>query len=156
MALPLPNSSIWSRTAAGAADGSHNLTVANFYFGGFGNNYVDDGPIQRFREYISLPGFGLQEVSALHFVKELVEWNVPPVIFEDVGVPSLYLTWLRPTIFVGGTVDRADQRFAAQELHEPRRAGRPALHHPASVRNDAVRRLCGRLPGIAEDRRPSG
>ncbi len=51
------------------------------------------------REYISLPGFGLQAVSALHFVKELVEWNVPPIIFEDVGTPSLYLTWLRPTIF---------------------------------------------------------
>ena len=102
MALPIPNSSIWSRTAAGAADGSHNQTVANFYFGGFGNNYVDDGPIQRFREYYSLPGFGLQAVSGLHFVKELVEWNVPPIIFEDVGTPSLYLTWLRPSIFAAG------------------------------------------------------
>ena len=49
--LPLPHSSIWLRGAAGAANGDHNSTVANFYFGGFGNNYVDDGPIQRYREY---------------------------------------------------------------------------------------------------------
>ena len=56
MALPIGNSSVWSRTAAGAADGRSNETVANFYFGGFGNNYVDDGPIQRYREYYSLPG----------------------------------------------------------------------------------------------------
>jgi hypothetical protein len=100
--LPLPNSSIWSRTAAGAANGDYNTTVANFYFGGFGNNYVDDGPIQRFREYYSMPGFGLQAISGLKFVKEMVEWNVPPVVFEDVGTPSFYLTWLRPTVFAAG------------------------------------------------------
>ena len=102
VALPIPNSSLWSRTAAGAADGSHNQTVANFYFGGFGNNYVDDGPIQRYREYYSMPGFGLQALSGLHFVKELVEWDVPPIIFESVGTPSFYLTWLRPSIFAAG------------------------------------------------------
>jgi hypothetical protein len=102
MALPIGNSSVWSRTAAGAADGSNNETVANFYFGGFGNNYVDDGPIQRYREYYSMPGFGLQEVSGLNFVKEMVEWNVPPVVFESVGTPGFYLTWLRPSIFAAG------------------------------------------------------
>jgi hypothetical protein len=32
----------------------------------------------------------------------LVEWNVPPIIFEDVGTPGLYMTWLRPTIFAAG------------------------------------------------------
>ena len=99
MALPLPNSSLWSRTAAGVANGDYNPTVANFYFGGFGNNYVDDGPIQRYREYYSLPGFGLQEISALKFVKETVEWDVPPYVFENVGTPSLYLHWLRPSVF---------------------------------------------------------
>ncbi len=97
--LPIPHSSLWSRTYAGAANGDYNTTVANFYFGGFGNNYVDDGTIQRYREYYSMPGFGLQEISALKFVKEMVEWEVPPVVFEDVGTPSFYLTWLRPSVF---------------------------------------------------------
>ncbi|MEO8676457.1 MAG: hypothetical protein ABI569_12825 [Casimicrobiaceae bacterium] len=101
-ALPLAHSSLWLRTAGGAADGAHNTTVANFYFGGFGNNYVDDGPIKRYREYYSLPGFGLQEVSGLNFVKELVEWNLPPVVFETAGTPGLYLTWLRPSLFAAG------------------------------------------------------
>ena len=100
--LPIPHSSLWSRTYAGAANGDYNTTVANFYFGGFGNNYVDDGTIQRYREYYSMPGFGLQEISALKFVKEMVEWEVPPVVFEDVGAPSFYLTWLRPSVFAAG------------------------------------------------------
>jgi hypothetical protein len=101
-ALPLPNSALWLRTAGGIADGSHNQTVANFYFGGFGNNYVDDGTIKRYREYYSLPGFGLNQISGLNFAKELVEFDSPPVIFESVGTPAFYLTWLRPSIFAAG------------------------------------------------------
>ena len=73
------NSSIWLRSAAGVANGDRNNTVANFYFGGFGNNYVDDKSIKRYREYYSLPGFEIDEISALNFVREMVEWNLPPV-----------------------------------------------------------------------------
>ena len=102
IALPFPNSSVWSRTAGGIADGAHNPTLANYYFGGFGNNYVDDKSIKRYREYDSMPGFGIDEISGLHFVKELVEFDPPPVIFEDAGTPGFYLTWLRPSIFAAG------------------------------------------------------
>jgi len=100
--LPLPNSSIWSWTAGGIANGAHNPTLANFYFGGFGNNYVDDKAIKRFREPQSLPGFDIDEVSALHFVKELVELNAPPIFFENAGTPALYLNWLRASVFAAG------------------------------------------------------
>ena len=53
--LPLPHSSLWLRGAAGWASGDRKSTVANFYFGGFGNNYVDDKSIKRYRNYDSLP-----------------------------------------------------------------------------------------------------
>ena len=97
--LPIPHSSVWLRTAAGGASGDRSNPVSNFYFGGFGNNYVDSGPIKRYREYYALPGFGIDEVSGLTFLKELVEWNIPPVIFESVGTPGFYLAWLRPAVF---------------------------------------------------------
>ena len=90
-ALPLAHSSLWLRTAGGFANGDRNSTVANFYFGGFGNNYVDDKSIKRYREYSSFPGFGIDEISALSFVREMVELNVPPYVFESAGTPSLYL-----------------------------------------------------------------
>ncbi len=76
--------------------------VANFYFGAFGNNYVDDGPIKRYRDYYSLPGFGINEISAQNYVSEMVEWNLPPFVFESAGTPALYLTWLRPSVFAAG------------------------------------------------------
>jgi len=102
LALPLPHSSVWLRTAVGAADGSRNATAANFYFGAFGNNHVDDKSIKRYRDYYSLPGFGIDAVSGLKFVKELAEWNLPPVIFEGVGTPGFHLTWLQPSVFAAG------------------------------------------------------
>jgi len=102
LALPYPHTSLWFRTDAGVANGDRNNTVANFYFGAFGNNYVDDKEIKRFRNYNSFPGFGIDQISALSFVRELAEFNPPPVVFEDAGSPGLYLTWLRPTVFVAG------------------------------------------------------
>ena len=124
--LPIPHSSIWLRSAAGGANGDRNNTLANFYFGGFGNNYVDSGPVQRYREYYSLPGFEIDQVSGLNFVRQMVEWNLPPVIFESVGTPSFHLAWLRPAVFADGAVDGRGQSGAAAELCERRRAGRSA------------------------------
>ena len=102
IALPYANTSVWLRGAAGAADGAHNVTVANFYFGSFLNNYVDDKSIKRYRQYDSMPGFGIDQISALNFVRGQVELDLPPVVFESVGTPSLYANWLRPSLFVTG------------------------------------------------------
>ena len=29
----------------------------------------------------------------------MVEWAVPPYVFEKAGTPGFYLTWLRPSLF---------------------------------------------------------
>jgi hypothetical protein len=100
--LPWAHSSIWSRTAAGIGNGDRNSTLANFYFGGFGNNYVDNGSVQRYREFGALPGFEIDEVSGLNFVRQMVDVSLPPIVFESVGTQGLHLTWLRPAIFATG------------------------------------------------------
>lgn len=97
--LPMPHSSIWFRTAAGTADGDRTDPFANFYFGGFGNNYVDNGSVRRYREYHSFPGFDINEISGRSFFRQTIEVNLPPVVFEHVGTPGAYLTWLRPSVF---------------------------------------------------------
>ena len=98
-AMPLPHSSLWLRGAAGTADGDRNDPFANFYFGGFGNNYVDNGREKRYRDYDSLPGFGLNEVGGRSFARQMLELNLPPLVFESVGTPSFHLAWLRPALF---------------------------------------------------------
>jgi hypothetical protein len=101
--IPLPsrNSSVWLYTAAGAASGNRANPLSQFYLGGFGNNYVDDREIKRYREYDSIPGFEINEISARRFVRAVGEINLPPVRFRDVGVPALYLSSARTAFFAG-------------------------------------------------------
>jgi hypothetical protein len=99
-ALPWKHSSVWFYNSAGIADGDRLNTLTNYYFGGFGNNYVDDGAIKRYREYYSMPGFEIDAISARDFVKSVAEWNLPPVRFRSMGKPGFFLSWIRPALFV--------------------------------------------------------
>ena len=100
--LPIAHSSIWLRSSAGAGTGSRDNPVASYYFGGFGNNYVDKGSVKRYRDYGSLPGFGIDEIGGQSFLRQLGEWDLPPWVFESVGTPGFYLNWLRPALFATG------------------------------------------------------
>jgi len=99
-ALPWKHSSIWFYNAAGTADGRRLNTLTNYYFGGFGNNYVDDREVKRYRKFYSMPGFEIDAISAREFVKSVTEWNLPPVRFKSVGTPGFFLNWIRPAIFI--------------------------------------------------------
>ncbi len=110
-ALPWKHSSIWFYNSAGTANGNRLNTLTNYYFGGFGNNYVDDGEIKRYRKFYSMPGFEIDAISARDFVKSVAEWNLPPIRFESVGSPGLFLSWVRPAIFVSALVADPGERF---------------------------------------------
>lgn len=97
--LPLRHSSVWLRSAAGFSPRDRDDPFANFYFGGFGNNWVDRGNEKRYREYYALPGVELNEIGGRNFAKSTLEWNLPPVRFREVGKPGFYLTWARPALF---------------------------------------------------------
>ena len=98
-ALPWKHSSIWFYNSAGTANGDRLNTLTNYYFGGFGNNYVDDREVKRYRNFYSMPGFEIDAISARDFLKSVAEWNLPPVRFESVGTPGFYLGWIRPAVF---------------------------------------------------------
>jgi hypothetical protein len=100
--LPVNNASVWLYTAAGSVWGDRASPLGSFYMGGFGNNYVDDREVKRYRDYVSLPGFEINEVSARTFVRAVAEVNLPPVRFEEVGVPALFLSSMRSALFLGG------------------------------------------------------
>ncbi|NND43934.1 MAG: hypothetical protein HKN58_01325 [Xanthomonadales bacterium] len=103
-ALPWKHSSIWLYNSAGTADGDRDNPLANFYFGAYQNNYVDDGEVKRYREYHSFPGFEIDELSGQDFYKTVLEWNLPPLRFREAGAPSLFLKHARTAFFIGGLV----------------------------------------------------
>jgi hypothetical protein len=107
-ALPLKHSSIWLRSSAGYSPGDPDEPFANFYFGGFGNNWVDHREEKRYREQYAFPGVELNEIGGTNYVKSMLEWNLPPVRFRRVGRPGFYLTWARPALFATALVTDAD------------------------------------------------
>jgi len=97
--LPIHNSPIWIHGSAGKSFGDRSQPFANFYFGGFGNNWVDRRDISRYRDYYSFPGVELNELGGTSFAKGMVEWNLPPVRFKHAGVAYLYCNWTRLSLF---------------------------------------------------------
>jgi hypothetical protein len=67
----MAHSSIWIRNAAVASPQEPAEPFANFYFGGFGNNYVDHRSEQRYREYYALPGRSSTRSAARNFAKSV-------------------------------------------------------------------------------------
>lgn len=111
--LPVGNSSLWLRTAAGLGDGNRGEPFANVFFGGFGNNYVDRLDVKRYRQSTSFPGAEINAVAGTRYGKATLDLNLPPLRFRRLGVPALYASWLRVSLFGGGLVanpDRAEWR----------------------------------------------
>jgi hypothetical protein len=113
---PIDHSSIWFRTAGGYSRGNRDDSFASFYFGGFGNNYVDDKEVKRYRDLERFPGVAIDEIAGTNFAKGTVEWTLPPVRFRRVGIPQLFCTYARTAVFASGIVTNWDDTAFRQEV----------------------------------------
>ncbi len=116
VALPWKHSSIWLRSSAGGAFGEADDVFANFYFGGFGNNYVDRGSVKRYRDVLAMPGFEINAVPGRNFYRAMLEWNLPPLRFKRVGTPGFYLSWARTAVFVNALTSNFDDSAVRQDV----------------------------------------
>ncbi|HEV8381654.1 MAG TPA: hypothetical protein VGQ29_08715 [Gemmatimonadales bacterium] len=115
--LPLNHSSLWLRTSAGTAlAGRRNDPLANFYFGGFGNNWVDHRAIRQFRDAESFPGIDINDVGGANYARAQMEWVLPPLRFRRVGIPSFYVRWADLTLFTTGLATDVDDDVLRREL----------------------------------------
>jgi hypothetical protein len=109
--LPIVHSSVWLRSAAGAGIGHPLNPYAQYYFGAFGNNWVDNGEIRRYREFYAFPGLAINEIGGRTFAKSVLDWNLPPIRFLHFGTPGFYGSWIRTSLFVGGIATNFDHRY---------------------------------------------
>lgn len=114
--LPLNHSSVWFRAATGFSTGDRMNPFSNFYFGGFGNNWVDNQQEKQYRKYYSFPGVELNSIGGNNFGKLLFEWNLPPLRFRNLGYPILYFTWARTSIFTSGIITNIDDAAMQSKL----------------------------------------
>ncbi len=106
--LPAGHSSLWLRGAGGLAPQDASEPFANFYFGGFGNNYVDYRDVKRYRDYSAFPGAELNEIGGRNFVKGTADLNLPPLRFSRLGTPGFYASWIRPAVFASALATNLD------------------------------------------------
>ncbi len=115
--LPLDHSSLWFRASAGTAlAGSRTEPFARFFFGGFGNNWVDYRAIQQFREPEAFPGIPINSVGGANYGRAQVEWTLPPLRFRRVGIPSFYLRWASLSLFATGLVTDMDDAAVRRSI----------------------------------------
>ncbi len=115
--LPITHSSLWLRPSAGYSWGDRDNTLSNFYFGAFGNNWVDYQEARRFRDFDSFPGLEINELEGNNFAKLLLEWELPTLRFKRAGVPNFYATWLSPSLFGSAITTDFDDSGLRRELY---------------------------------------
>ena len=150
--LPLGHSSVWSRSAAGVANGDRNNPILNYYFGGFGNNYRRRRRGQALSRVRLHAGLRDRRDRRPHLrqADDRMEPAAGGVRVARQAEPS------SPIVAAGavrlGVVDRSAGFGAAQDLRQPGRAGGHAHLGALLVRHDPLDRLRGRLQGLAAQR----
>ncbi len=119
--MPLRNTALWFRTSVGQSFGESDKTNSYFYFGGFGNNYLDYRPAQQYRDMSSFPGVEIDELSALNYGKLTTEVNFRPIRFRRLGLLGFYSTYARFSVFGMGLLtnianDQPQRNFFASGI----------------------------------------
>jgi hypothetical protein len=115
--LPWAHSSVWLRPSVGQSFAPREDPInplSTFYFGGFGNNWVDHRPVERYREFYALPGTGLYgsqdeiNLDGANYAKAMVEWVLPPLRFSNLGKPTFYLNSAQLAFFTTAITTNVD------------------------------------------------
>ncbi len=93
------NTSFWIRNSLGHAFGDSLSSMAYLYLGGFRNNYIDWQEARRYRNYLSFPGSGIDEIRVNNYVKTIAEFNFKPIRTRDAGMTWLYPTFIYSSVF---------------------------------------------------------
>ncbi len=110
------NTSFWIRNSIGQSLGERTSSLSHFYFGGFGNNYVDWQPSEQYRNALSFPGARIDEIPAYNYVKTMGELCLFPIRLKNVGTTWLYPTYIRPTLFGTHLMTNFDRKNTISNL----------------------------------------
>ena len=65
-----------------------------------------------------MPGFELNEIFGRNFYRSMLEWNLPPVRFQDAGGSRFYLSWARPALFATVLGTNYDDSALARNVYD--------------------------------------
>ena len=93
------HNSFWIKACAGQSFGDRGSVFGNSYFGGFRNNYVDNGAVNRYRTLNAMPGAYIDQISAHNYAKFTGEINFCPIRFNNFGALQCYPNYIQFNVF---------------------------------------------------------
>ena len=93
------HNAFWLKGAVGQAFGDNKSTLGNSYFGGFRNNYIDNGDINRYRTASAFPGARIDQIAAHNYAKLTGEIDFHPIRFENFGALQCYPNYIQFCLF---------------------------------------------------------
>lgn len=98
------HNSLWLRSAVGQSFASTNSAFGYQFFGGFRNNYIDNGTILRYREENAFPGAEIDEIPAHSYTKLMGELNLSPIRLKHAGTAGLYANYVFMSLFASDLI----------------------------------------------------
>lgn len=89
------HNSFWFKGSAGQSFGDRGSAFGNTYFGGFRNNYVDNGEVNRYRTVNAMPGARIDQICAHSYLKATGEINFCPIRFNNFGALQCYPNYIQ-------------------------------------------------------------
>ncbi len=93
------HNSFWLRGTFGQNFGDSGSSFGNDYFGGFRNNYVDNGAINRYRTTLSMPGADIDAICAHSYAKFNGEISFSPIRLNNFGALQCYPNYIQINLF---------------------------------------------------------
>ena len=78
-----PHNTLHLKLYAGIRYIKENMAIGRFYFGGFGNRFLENEKVDHFSKVFRFPGMPIYSLPAKHFVKAMVEQKLPPLRFSN-------------------------------------------------------------------------
>lgn len=94
-----PHNVLHFKTGAGYHYKNEDLLEAQFFFGGFGNRYVEDEPVKQFEKIFRFPGVPIYSIVTDRFFKVMIENSFPPIRFDNVSIGNHYLKNINLAIY---------------------------------------------------------
>lgn len=93
------HNSFWLKGALGQSLGDSKSALGNSYFGGFRNNYVDNGVANRFSTVYAMPGAHIDQICAHNYAKFTGEIDFCPIRFDNFGALQCYPNYIQFCLF---------------------------------------------------------
>ncbi|MFQ6114633.1 MAG: hypothetical protein ACE5NG_11225, partial [bacterium] len=99
-----PHNVLHFKLASGYLRTRKDLAIGKFYFGGFGNQYLENKDVKQYRNVFRFPGVPIYSLVTGRFAKVMIENNLPPLRLDNFKLGKHFLSYVNAAWFAQGLI----------------------------------------------------